>query len=97
MTDEAADKGTLYVIERQVTKDVEIAGGGHVWWSVGEFTHTRAAGAIFGWAEAAAKPDSAWDKSIPLDGDYRAIPKSRITEEPVAAAVETVITVGKRA
>lgn len=92
----AADEGTLYVIERRVTADVEVSGDGHVWWSVGEWRHTRAAGAIYAWAEAASKPGSNWDQAVPLGGDYRAIPKSRITEEPVAANVETVIVVGKR-
>lgn len=98
-----AEGGTLYVIERLVTEDVEIAGtdavplgNGHVWWTVGEWRHTRAAGAIYAWAEAAAKPGSGWDQTLPLGGEYRAIPKSRITEEPVEASVETVITVGKR-
>jgi hypothetical protein len=98
----AEAEGTLYVIERKVTTDVAVAasriapGDGDVWWSVGEWRHTRAGGAIYAWAEAAAKPGSTWDQAVPLGGDYRAIPKSRITQEPVEAAVQTVITVGKR-
>lgn len=93
MADGETPEGTLYVIERKVT---EPGYPGDVWWSVGEWRHTRAAGAIYAWAEETAKPGSTWDQAVPLGGEYRAIPKSRITEEPVEASVETVITVGKR-
>lgn len=89
----AVAEGTLYVIERKVAvADYP----GDVWWSVGEFRHTRAGGAIYAWAEGMAQQGSTWDQAVPLGGDYRAIPKSRITEEPVEANVQTVITVGKR-